>query len=65
MYVECVNVAYEKEHFAFFLPGFLIQIWQLREKIVLLHRVSPTRPAPSELPQGLTAARVGGCSGAM
>ncbi len=28
-------------------------------------RVSPTRPAPFELPQGLTAARVLGCSGAM
>ena len=28
-------------------------------------RVSPARPAPFELPQGLTAARVLGCSGAM
>ena len=28
-------------------------------------RVSPVRHAPSELPQGLTAARVLGCSGAM
>ncbi len=28
-------------------------------------RVSPTRPAPFELPQGLTAARVKGRSGAM
>ena len=27
--------------------------------------VSPVRHAPSELPQGLTAARVLGCSGAM
>lgn len=26
---------------------------------------SPTRPAPLEFPQGLTAARVLGCSGAM
>ena len=29
------------------------------------YRVSLTRPAPSELPQDLTVARVGGCSGAM
>jgi len=28
-------------------------------------RVSPVRPAPVEFPQGLTAARVDGCSGAM
>ena len=28
-------------------------------------RVSLTRPAPSKLPQALTGARVGGCSGAM
>jgi len=28
-------------------------------------RVSPIRPAPAELPQGLTAARVSGCSGAI
>ncbi len=28
-------------------------------------RVSPVRPAPIEFPQGLTAARVDGCSGAM
>ena len=28
-------------------------------------RVSPTRPAPSELPQVLIEARVRGCSGAM
>ena len=30
-----------------------------------MHRESHTRPAPSEFPQGLTAARVGGRSGAM
>ena len=60
-----MNVTYERLRFAFFLLCFSIRIWQLHEKIVLLHRVSPTRPAPSELPQGLTAARVGGCSGAM
>ncbi len=29
------------------------------------YRVSPTRPAPSQLPQVLTEARVRGCSGAM
>ena len=29
------------------------------------YRASPIRPAPSELPQALTGARVGGCSGAM
>lgn len=28
-------------------------------------RASPTRPAPHESPQGLIAARVVGCSGAM
>ncbi len=38
---------------------------QISEKAVLLCRVSPARPAPFELPQGLTAARVEGCSGAM
>ena len=38
---------------------------QIREKTLLLCRVSPTRPAPFELPQGLIAARVKGCSGAM
>ncbi len=35
------------------------------KKFLLLRRVSPVRPAPAEFPQGLTAARVGGCSGAM
>ena len=29
------------------------------------YRASPIRPAPSELPQALTGARVRGCSGAM
>jgi len=27
--------------------------------------VSPVRPAPTEIPQGRKAARVGGCSGAI
>ncbi len=31
---------------------------QIQEKAVLLSRVSPKRPAPFELPQGLIAARV-------
>ena len=35
------------------------------EKVVPLQWVSPTRPAPFELPQGLIAARVEGRSGAM
>ena len=39
--------------------------WQINQKGLLLSRVSPTRPAPFELPQGLTAARVESCSGAM
>ena len=30
-----------------------------------MHRVSHTRPAPSEFPQDRKVARVGGCSGAM
>jgi len=37
-------------------------------KFILLQpltRVSPIRPAPVEIPQGLTAARVDGCSGAI
>jgi len=38
---------------------------QINRKGLLLSRVSPTRPAPFELPQGLTAARVESCSGAM
>jgi len=38
---------------------------QISQKRLLLSRVSPTRPAPFELPQGLTAARVESCSGAM
>ena len=41
---------------------FCLLIWK---KVVPLHPVSPTRPAPFELPQDLTVARVGGCSGAM
>jgi len=40
-------------------------IFVFRQKAVSLHRVSPIRPAPFELPQGLTAARVEGCSGAI
>ena len=35
------------------------------KSIVYLHRASPTRPAPAELPQGGNTARVCGCSGAM
>jgi len=42
-----------------------IKAWQINQKRLLLCRVSPTRPAPFELPQGLTAARVESCSGAM
>ena len=44
-----------------------IKIWSVQKKAVPLQRlrVSPTRPAPSELPQVLTEARVRGCSGAM
>ena len=38
---------------------------QISQNVLLLSRVSPTRPAPFELPQGLTAARVESCSGAM
>jgi len=41
------------------------KIWSDKKKAVILQWVSPTRPAPSELPQSLTAARVGGRSGAM
>ncbi|MBP1638171.1 MAG: hypothetical protein H6Q18_960 [Bacteroidetes bacterium] len=40
-------------------------VLQYRQKVLLLCRVSPTRPAPFELPQGLIAARAKGCSGAM
>ena len=43
----------------------VIQILQLNGKLLSLHRESRTRPAPSELPQGRNAARVGGRSGAM
>jgi len=35
------------------------------DTFALAKRVSPIRPAPAELPQGLTAARVGGRSGAI
>ena len=44
-----------------------LKIWSVQKKAVPLQRlrVSPTRPAPSEFPQVLTEARVGGCSGAM
>ena len=44
---------------------FVVEILQIARKAVLLCRVSPARPAPVKLPQGLTAARVDGCSGAM
>ena len=37
----------------------------LKKNAYFCTRVSPTRHAPSEFPQGLTAARVLGCSGAM
>ncbi len=40
-------------------------ILQNCKKAVFLCRVSAARPAPFKLPQGLTAARVEGCSGAM
>jgi len=33
--------------------------------ILHLHPASLIRPAPTELPQGRNAARVGGCSGAI
>jgi hypothetical protein len=42
-----------------------LSVLQINRKAVLLCRVSPVRPAPDELPQGLTAARVIGRSGAM
>ena len=44
-----------------------IKIWSVQKKAVPLQhlRVSPTRPAHSELPHVLTEARVRGCSGAM
>ena len=38
---------------------------QYRKNVYLCIRVSHTRPAPIELPQGRKAARVDGCSGAM
>lgn len=38
---------------------------QINQKGLLLSWVSPTRPAPFEFPQGLIAARVESCSGAM
>jgi len=44
---------------------YTLKAWQINQKGLLLSRVSPTRPAPFELPQGLTAARVESCSGAM
>ena len=44
---------------------YKLKVWQIKQKGLLLSRVSPTRPAPFELPQGLTAARVESCSGAM
>ena len=42
-----------------------IKFWNIVGKYYFCARVSPARPAPFEFPQGLTAARVGGCSGAM
>lgn len=38
---------------------------QLKKNTYICSRESRTRPAPSKLPQGRKAARVGGCSGAM
>ena len=38
---------------------------EVTTKYLLLRRVSPIRPAPFESPQGLTAARVDSCSGAI
>jgi hypothetical protein len=40
-------------------------ICRFPKKLYFCARVSPTRLAPSEFPQGLIAARVGGCSSAM
>ena len=47
------------------LKKYIHNLLLVRQKAVLLCWVSPARPAPFELPQGLTAARVDGCSGAM
>jgi hypothetical protein len=38
---------------------------RLTQKYYFCRRVSPARHAPFEFPQGLIAARVEGCSGAM
>ena len=45
-----------------------LNVLRIQNKVIPLHSqtwVSPVRHAPSELPQGLTAARVLGCSGAI
>ena len=47
------------------LKNILQIICRLTKKQYFCARVSPTRLAPFELPQGLIAARVGGCSSAM
>ena len=44
---------------------FQQNICQNASKLLLLWRISPVRLAPFELPQGLIAARVVGCSGAI
>lgn len=43
----------------------LEKFWRLTQKYYFCRRVSPARHAPFEFPQGLIAARVEGCSGAM
>jgi hypothetical protein len=50
-----------------FLFGKILsqESWIVKKNGYFCSRVSPARHAPSELPQGLTAARVLGCSGAM
>lgn len=54
--------------FALFLEKNAAKALLFQIKAIPLHsqtRVSPVRHAPSEFPQGLTAARVLGCSGAI
>ena len=55
----------EKRKKPVLLQFFTFFYLQQEKNDYLCIRVSHTRPAPSEFPQGLTAARVGGRSGAM
>ena len=58
----------KKQGYGMFFAKSCLKIWSIEKKAVPLqpnYRASPIRPAPSELPQALTGARVGGCSGAM